>query len=532
MDVECDIAQKNLHLVVTRDNEDNVVCHFEPKSLEAVLENCDRIIGHNLISFDVTILRKLWNLTLKRETLYDTLIVSRLLQPDRPGGHSLEAWGEKLNCPKGNFSDFETYSEEMKDYCIQDTMVTMKLYHHLQEQLKKGKFSPECVELEHKVACVIQKQVEHGWLFDEPAAHRLMAELSAEYQVLHNQLVEEYEPNVIVIKTKSRTEPFNPSSRQQIADRLVRRGWKPKILSPTGRPVVDEKTLSEAGEIGAPFLRYFLLEKRISQLKQWIEYCEDDGRVHGKVITIGTVTGRMSHNRPNMAQVPANDKEYGVVCRSLFKAPEALVGVDASQLELRMLAHYMQDPEYIRELCEGDIHERNRVAAGLETRAQAKTFIYAMLYGAGAEKIGSIVGGGAVAGKKLIDEFLRNLPALAELKAKVARIAKKGTIPGLDGRRIWIRQEHKALNALLQGAGAILMKQAAVVLNQQLTDRGDVAIIVGNIHDEFQIESPFSYAEEVGKLGVWSIEEAGRLLGLRCPVTGEYHVGKNWSETH
>lgn len=533
LDVESTLDHRQIHLAVTRSNEGVVKCHFGPESLAQELESCERIIGHNLILFDAMILRKLWGLTLKKEKLFDTLTVSRLLQPDRPNGHSLEAWGQRLGIPKSPSPNFETYSEEMKDYCIQDTLVTMSLYHRLQEDLVKGKFSDKCVELEHQVAFVIDKQIEHGWLFNEAAAHVLLAQLRTEYEQLQQTMIETYEPNVEQLKTKEKITPFNPGSRIQIADRLLKRGWKPTEKTPTGRPVIDENTLESAGEVGEDFLRYFLLEKRISHLRNWIKYCQDDGRIHGDVIPIGTVTGRMSHMNPHISGVPANDKPYGKECRALFTAPEVLVGVDASQLELRMLAHYMKDPDYIKELCEGDIHERNRVAAGLATRAQAKTFIYAMLYGAGAAKIGTVVGGSAADGKRLINNFLSNLPALKDLKRKVTLMGKRTkTIPGLDGRRLWIRQEHKTLNTLLQGAGAILMKQAAVLLDSHLTREGLSATIVGNIHDEFQIEARREEADAVGKLAVRSIEEAGEVLGLRCPTTGEYHVGKNWSETH
>jgi DNA polymerase I-like protein with 3'-5' exonuclease and polymerase domains len=92
-----------------------------------------------------------------------------------------------------------------------------------------------------------------------------------------------------------------------------------------------------------------------------------------------------------------------------------LVGCDASSLELRCLAHYMRDDDYTKEVVEGDIHTANQKAAGLETRDQAKTFIYAFIYGAGAAKIGSIVGGTAGDGQKLIDNFLAREKLLTKL---------------------------------------------------------------------------------------------------------------------
>jgi DNA polymerase I-like protein with 3'-5' exonuclease and polymerase domains len=197
-----------------------------------------------------------------------------------------------------------------------------------------------------------------------------------------------------------------------------------------------------------------------------------------------------------------------------------------------MLAHYMKDDEYVREVCEGDIHTKNQNAAGLQTRPQAKTFIYAFLYGAGASKIGSIVGGGAKEGQRLIDSFLDNTPALKALRAKVERLAAKGYINGLDGRQLYIRSAHAALNTLLQGAGAVVMKQALVILNRKIKKHNINAHFVANVHDEWQIEVPEAYSDQVGKMGVQSIEEAGVVLKMRCPLTGEYRVGNNWKETH
>jgi DNA polymerase I-like protein with 3'-5' exonuclease and polymerase domains len=277
-------------------------------------------------------------------------------------------------------------------------------------------------------------------------------------------------------------------------------------------------------------------------LDSWLEKVGRDGRVHGKVITIGAVTNRMTHSDPNIAQVPAADDTtpYGHEFRRCWTVGEgnALVGIDASGLELRMLAHYMNDPEYTDVVINGrsedgtDIHTKNQIAAGLSSRSQAKTFIYGFLYGAGPAKIGSIVGGTSKEGQKLIDAFLKNTPKLKQLREKVARLAQRGYLPGLDGRILHVRSEHAALNTLLQGAGAIVMKKALAILSKELKRAKLFHKFVANVHDEWQIECKAEDAEKVGKLGVWSIEEAGRQLNMRCPLTGEYRCGKTWEDTH
>ena len=216
----------------------------------------------------------------------------------------------------------------------------------------------------------------------------------------------------------------------------------------------------------------------------------------------------------------------------------AMVGIDVSGLELRMLSHYMQDEDYVNSVTNGtreaktDVHSVNQKAAGLGTRDQAKTFIYAFLYGAGSAKIGKIVGGSSEDGERLIANFLAATPALASLKAKVARMAAKGSLPGLDGRRLYIRKVHSALNTLLQGAGAIVMKKALVIFKELLTVNQIPHKMLLNVHDEWQLEVPKQFGEIVGELGVSAIQAAGVALGLRCPLDGEYKVGKNWAETH
>jgi DNA polymerase I-like protein with 3'-5' exonuclease and polymerase domains len=278
-----------------------------------------------------------------------------------------------------------------------------------------------------------------------------------------------------------------------------------------------------------------MLQKRIAQIESWLDAMKSDGRIHGRVITCGAITGRMTHMSPNMAQVPNSGSPYGMDCRELWTVEKGnkLVGIDASGLELRMLAHYMNDNVYTHEVVSGDIHTANQTAAGLQTRNQAKTFIYAFLYGAGSTKIGTIVGGSAKEGQQLIDNFLRNTPKLKELREKVARIySQKGRVQGIDGRQILVRSEHSSLNTLLQGAGAIVMKQALVLLDRKLKVSKIPYKFVANCHDEWQIEVPEVYAEQVGKFGVKAIEEAGQVLEMRCPLTGEYKVGNNWKETH
>jgi DNA polymerase-1 len=521
-------------------------------------------IGHNLIGYDIPAVERLLNVSIKGE-IVDTLVMSRLYNPQLEGGHSLDAWGQRLNFPKGDYHDWSALTPEMVEYCQQDVRVTERLYDVLKQKLDGT--GTESINLEHSVQTAITKQISNGWLLDQRKATDLVAELKEKQYDLEEAVHEKFRPLPTFVKeivpkykkdgslssvglkflgddwtqvdgTFSRIDwpEFNLGSRQQIGRYLRLFGWKPEKFTETGQAIVDEKTLEAVTDIPEAQLiaEYLMVGKRIAQVQSWLDAVEDDGRVHGSVNSIGAVTGRMTHSSPNMAQVPAVGAPYGADCRACWIVPEGhkLVGVDASGLELRMLASFMNDPAYTKEILEGDIHTANQNAAGLKERAQAKTFIYAFLYGAGDAKIGSIVGGSARDGQKLKQKFLDNTPALAELREKVSIASQRGYLMGLDGRRIWIRSEHAALNSLLQSAGAVVMKKALQIFTEYAPKWGLTYKLLGSIHDEYQLEAPEAQADKVGWLMVESIKAAGVQLDLKCPLDGEFKVGNNWAETH
>lgn len=564
LDIETDSKHSKIWMCYTHNSDTNeFVCHTNPDTLIPLINKADRLIGHNLIGFDAPILNKLWKTKIGLKKVRDTLIMSRLWNPNIENGHSLEAWGKRLGNHKVEYSrlwhwwadkPFDKKSTEPYDtpwdnlnrfYCKQDVAVTVDLYKFLDNELAEW---GESVQLEHEVAAIITKQERHGFRFDEEKGRQLLAQLSSEVADIESTLQSVFPPIVeerISEKTgkplKTKVTPFNPGSRQQIAERLAGLGVKFTEQTEKGSTIINEKVLEGIDLPEAKLIaRYLMLQKRISQVSSWFDVVQEDGRVHGRVITNGAVTGRMTHHSPNMAQVPSSSSEYGKECRELWtvEVGNKLVGADASGLELRMLAHYMQDVGYVKTVTEGkqedgtDVHTMNMKAAGLATRNQAKTFIYAFLYGAGAGKIGSIIGGSSADGHKLMERFLRNTPKLQMLKEVVAQAAEKGWLRGLDGRHIAVRSEHSALNTLLQGAGAIVMKKALVILHNKLKCGIIDASFCANVHDEWQIEVPEEDADRVGKMAVDSIEEAGRHFKLRCPLTGEYNVGNTWKDTH
>jgi DNA polymerase I-like protein with 3'-5' exonuclease and polymerase domains len=553
-----------VHCIVTQDTETGDVRTYDPTQIDLaleVLENADRIGGHNVMAYDIPVLRKLYDFKYNGK-MFDTLVASRLIWPNMKekdmlkrtvdnkliGSHSLKAWGQRLKFHKGDYGEqdeaWDAYTQQMLDYCVQDVALNVKLY----ELILSKKYPEEPMRLEHEMNRLLIKQQEEGFPFDVPKAQKLYTFLSARKQVIETDLINKLDPTIIVLKTKTKTIPFNPASRQQIADRLQKLGWTPKEFTPSGEPKVDEKILAGIDLPEAALLTEFLmLNKRLGQLgngkQAWLKL-EKAGRIHGRVNHMGAVTSRCTHSDPNVAQVPSAGAAFGKECRELFHAPSgySLLGADASGLELRCLAHYMNrfdGGRYGKEILEGDIHTANQEAAGLATRSQAKTFIYGFLYGAGNEKIGQIIGKGAKEGGQIKKRFLAKTPALKKLTEalnnKLENQRGEKFINGLDGRLIPIRHPHAALNTLLQSAGAIICKKWYATVENMIRAKGytnEEVTIVAFVHDEVQILVKKGLEDEVGEITKAAIKETERAFNFKCALDSEFQVGSSWAETH
>jgi len=579
---------KTLHCISIHEPQGTI--SFSGKSVEEGMKRLlsfEAICGHNAIGFDAPALFKLYGF--KHPMVLDTAVMARCIYPDIRnsdysryyadpaggfpqkliGSHSLKAWGLRIGELKDNHGETEDWSvctPEMIAYCEQDTRVTYKLY----EFLVRNQPSVPMLSLEHRFAKLMAVQEHNGFPFDTEAAEKLTATLMVKRAELGDSLSKSFAPSVQtlkshwwiapdgstaktkkalveqgwkaneIIKGEPRTKeiPFNPNSRDQICERLMAEGWKPKQFEGK-RPQINEAVLKDIGTPNAlKLLEYLLITKRLGQVAEgnqaWLKLVKN-GRIHGRVNTNGAVSGRCTHNHPNVAQVPAGRAPYGKECRSCFIAPKGkvLVGADASGLELRCLAHYLwqwDNGAYAKEILNGDIHTANQKAAGLKTRDQAKTFIYAFLYGAGDAKIGAIVGGSATVGKRLKASFMSKIPAIRRLTEAVAnKVSQTNELIGLDGRTLPCRSAHSALNLLLQSAGAVIMKQALVEFAEMAKRPYELH---GNIHDEVQFSCDEKDADALGRTFVNALKRAGKNLHFKCPLDGEYSIGANWSETH
>lgn len=540
IDIETDsLDATQIHCAVTLEN--SMFTEWTTSDgLQEYLGNAT-VVAHNGLSFDFPVLAKLWGIRLKMENMRDTLTLSMMDNPARDGGHSLKAWGQRLGCEKIEFDDFSTYTPEMLEYCKQDVLLCSKVYHLLEASMSK--FSEKSISDEHRMRIVADRISNNGFELDKDKAVKLYNDLVLEQEQIEQEcrnlfppIVEERYSDKTGKRLKDKITEFNPASRQQIASRLIELGWVPTELTPTGQPKVDEKTLSHCSiPVAETLATYFMLQKRSALVKSWIKSCTDENRVHCKYRTLGAITNRMSCVDPNLQQVPAVRVQYGKECRELFKAATGnkLLDTDAAGLELRVLAHYMNDDKFTKEVLEGDVHTANQRMAGLDTRDQAKTFIYALLYGAGDAKIGAVVNGSAKDGAELRSRFMSNMPAYKRLSEAVIRKGEsEGRLKAIDGRVLRVRSGHASLNTLIQGSSAVLMKKWFMYVDHYLRRRRIRSKIVAMIHDELVLESAEKDVDATTESVILSISQVNKAYSLRCKLECDVQVGNNWSEIH
>jgi DNA polymerase-1 len=536
-------------------------------------EGYDQWVGHNIISYDCPLFMRFLGMhrPLTPAHVLDTLTLSLLSEYTRKNGHGLDGWGKTLNFPKGGFTDFSHYSDEMMDYCENDVELTYKVLRYLQTETAEYDLT-QALQIEYLTTKYMDKQQQNGFALNVRKTHSLYCELKENRDDKQKTLQDSFPPKGIELCVKPKLKEdgsvskvglrclgdqfqytagefcpvkykaFNPGSPKQVLERLDG-FWhpieytKPSKTHPDGQARITEKNLetlhSDAPEGAHVLARYLMLKSRTKLVETWLEE-EKDGRIHGKVWSIGAVTHRMSHSDPNMANVPGPQSPYGERCRSCWTVQDTdkqvLLGTDAKGIQLRVLAHYMADLDYIEEVVNGDIHTRNQEALGIDSRDVAKTFIYAWLLGAGSGKIGDILGVSTKGGREATDRFLDAYPALKRLKDRAATAAGLGYLVGLDGRRVEIKSEHYALSVYLQSAESIIMKVALHLWNKRSTHLHYKH--VATIHDEWQTEALRTEAEELGHIQCKAISDAGKLLYCKCPMDGSFTIGTNWQETH
>lgn len=530
------------------------------------LEEADELIGHNIIEFDLPILEA--KLGLRRPgKITDTLVLSRLLYPDRPGGHSLRAWGERLNEPKLESPEFHEFSQEMLEYCRGDVRVNARVYQQLRSGLSDGDWE-RALKLETRIADIIARQERHGFKFNEQKARGLVNEWTDRMAAIDERALSTAQYGITCGRTVNK--PFLISgalsqlgrkaaaesgidhdciggpwcnlvygkpdlgSVKQQREFLLKLGWKPTDLTPTGLPKINESIL-QLGEIGELVHERNILSHRLSSVQGYLDVMDQDGRVHAGANPCGTNTHRMTHRR--VANLPRVTSPLGSEIRSLFTVPDGkeLVGYDAASLELRILAHYIGNEEYNEKVTTTnkaeDAHTLAARIAGSDDRDLGKTINYALIFGAGDYRLGQIIGGSKSDGRRLRDRLYNEIPGFGELVDRVQKASRRGFLVGLDGRRLYVRQGKSALNTLIQGGGAVFMKNVTSALDDLAVDISGAHKVV-DMHDEAQWECPSASVPSLESAIHEAFRHAAEVLGLRCPQEAEVKVGKSWAETH
>jgi DNA polymerase-1 len=621
-----------IHCAVLKDIDTGEARGFRPHEIDEyfrIIVEAKELWFHNGINYDYRVIRKLHpSIKIKKHQVKDTMVLGRLAMPDIKGSdfdrlnawrsyqaflkdneelleegkppqewagmvphefpgqmcgrYSLEAWGYRLGCHKGNYTGGWThFNEDMFDYMMQDAEVTHLLYHRL---MARG-VSPQALELEHRFAWLTDKIERNGFPFNMKEAAKLLAKLVDEREALRRKLVGLFPnwkvrlPDFIPARNNQtkgyikdvpvprwKEFEFNPASRAHIENRFKSKySWKPVeftqeafkcpatgVKIQPGSAKIDDEILQalpypEASQLA----RFFLLDKRISQLSEggqgWMKLCTPEGKVHARYTPNGAATGRATHSKPNISAVPRVSSEFGWDCRALFGVPSGWVqmGADQQGLELRCLAsdlaHAGDGGAYAIVVTTGDVHTTNQHAAGLFSREDSKTFIYAFIYGGGDGKLGSIAGGNSVKGKALRSSFLTKTPGLETLIKTVKAAARnKGSILGIDKRTIPTRSEHSALNFRLQNAGAVVCKQWGCDWDDALKAAGlkhgwdGDYVFLSNSHDEYQLavrDDPELIAL-VDRLGRIAGQNAGKPFNFKCPLDIDVKMGRHWAECH
>lgn len=621
-------------------------------------------VGHNILAYDGIYI----NALIDRECIrlaacIDTLVVSRLVNYSNEGGHSLAEWGERLGFRKGNFSDFSKFSVEMLDYCIQDTLVTLKVY----EELKKYIDSPlwkQALRLEHDVSIICTQMHNNGFHFNLDAAKELHTKISLRLEDLNREMEVSFPPKAVLVRevtpkltkfntlskvglngetdlsvytagapfSKIKWVPFNPGSAKQRVERLNEAGWQPyektdghketealirnmkrgmrgfsksssKPSSSKGLNLIElEKKLEHfsiygwttsednlatlppnAPDAARKLVQWLVLDRRRSVLEEWFSavsgpdkpfkdlYTGDlsyETRIHPTINPIGAWTQRKSHQRPNCANIPTFHglprtreptavelikSEIDPLLRTFWDTtPDRLIiGVDAESIQLRVLAHYMNDPQFTFAVTQGnkkdgsDPHSMNRKALGeniCQSRDDAKTFIYAWLLGASVPKVAAILHCSIDEARVACENFLDFYPGLQYLKqVQIPDDAARGYFEGFDGRFVSCNSQHLMLAGYLQAGESIIMKKAQVLWTKKLTSEGVPFWSINDVHDEWQTETvnDMDVAVYIAETQALAIKEAGEAFNLRCPMAGsfrndagDYTIGSNWGLTH
>jgi len=573
---------------------------YEPLR-QFILRNRDStFIGHYFLGYDRRVLNSLISHgveVVKPSQVIDTLVLSRMFDFSIAGGHGLAAWGERFGIAKPEIAQWDRYDPGMLHRCDRDVAINEKLFEKYEKYVDSERWKLP-LKIEMSAANFCNDLHQNGFPFDKPAAETLVSRWEEERDEINRGFAEDFKTRFRAIKvirpvlTKAGTihrgdfrwydgdlgifsvgcpftliesVEFNPGSKQQVIDRLWDAGWHPynrtaghadylrtrKNLRTVERTEyfnrygwkIDEQNLAtlppEAPKSAKKLVRWLGLTGLISQLKNHLSlYNQETGSVRGEFNSIGAWSQRVAHSGPNMANL-SKLREV----RSLWKAHKdhVLVGCDAAGIQFRVLAHLVNDPDFIQATCYGvkedgtDIHSVvwKKTSPACPSRDDAKNFNYAYVLGVRPPKVSQMWKCTVPEAIEAIGMFQNSYPGLAELQnVRIPSEAERGYFEGLDGRFVKQSEARLVLAGHLQNGEKVIMSLARMLAEDKMKQKGLEYVYVNWVHDEFQISCPLEQAEEIGMIHKIAIQDAGKILRLNAPMDGEFKVGRSWDETH
>jgi DNA polymerase-1 len=617
-DIETDALLRDatrMWCLVTYDLDTGTINHYEEGDLswKLVFDSAELLVGHNIINFDLMVLKKLFGYNVKPSTkVQDTLLLSQILNYRRfpSARHGLADWGEHLGVPKFDFSDWSGFSKEMLEYCIQDVKVNVVVYKSLTQELNRkmqsrGPYLSQYIKAEHAAAMWAAEASLKGWPFDIEKAvvlyERLEKELEKAYATLQERLgwkavAVDMVGGVVAVKAPKWTkagcynshtakwfdiEPWagyegeerpiegefcrvefkrlSLDSSQDVKLFLYRQGWQPTEWNYKRTedgamtklsPKITPDSLELLGGDGQLYTDFLTAKSRHAILKTWIENTDENGRLHGDCMLIGTPSMRARHSI--IVNVPSGASVYGKEMRELFTCDPGyvLVGADSSGNQARGLAHYLKNDNFTHILLNEDIHTYNATILtgvlkdmGVDhevPRNVAKRILYAFLFGASGAKLWGYIFGTQhkSKGKRLRDGFLQAVPGFSKLVAtlegaygKTSNNRGVGRILSLAGNDIYVDSKHKLLVYLLQATEKITCSSAIEYMMEQFAKEGIEYSPLIYYHDEADFQVREDQAERAAEIAAKAFAEGPKLFGVTI-MAGEAKIGKNWYEIH
>jgi DNA polymerase-1 len=568
---------------------------FRPNQLQEFLDLLDSatvIVAHNAFGYDIPALdilsRKYFNKPWEpKASVQCTKVMSQVLSYRRFGfGHSLKQWGQHFGDQKGDYTGgFEEFNEDMFVYMQQDVRLGTRVYKALMQETKNAvqhfgsKKVLSALRSEMDMDRIMVRQCQNGWAFDKKSATQLLKDIAAKMTQIEDFINPQLPARVKKVDDTPKAPKYTKAGKlvshldkwfrfdgkctvddcplwgefsriefitgdvgntDTVKRMLYSLGWKPDEWNwkkVNGQFVkvsakLSDSSLEGLGDVGKALMEYYTLRSRKSIMEGWYAHIDNNDRLHGDVFNIGTPTFRQTHKI--IANLPSGKATLGPEIRRLFVSRPGykLVSADSAACQLRLLAHYLKDPEFTHTILEGDIHQKNADILGCD-RNTAKPFIFAFLYGAGGKKLGSILGVSDKEGNKKKKQFLDAMPQLKALIEKVQEIVDvQGFIPGLDDRPIYTESAHKALNYLIQGAEAVVMKYTIVMIEEELAKAGLDQSILLFYHDEVTYEVREDQAEEAQAIIRRCFEEAPKKVGVDIMACGDCKIGDDYYDVH